>query len=189
MDNLTDEKLVELYLRGRKRALEVLIKRYLTLIFNYTLKYVKDRAEADDLTQEVFVKVWKKIKKYDSRYKFKNWLYVIAKNTCLDYLKKNKAINFSELSDQNDELFFENLIKETAPSPELEITVKEDKALIADAINALPKKYQETIKLRYFSGYKFREIAGLLRVSIETIKSRNRRALNYLKKIIRRKTY
>lgn len=184
MNNLTDEQLVELYLKGEKKALEILIKRYLTLIFNYVLKYVKDRAVADDITQEVFVKVWKKIKKFDSRYKFKNWVYVIAKNTCLDYLKKNKAINFSELNGGEDNLFFEELIRETSASPSVGVETAQDSAIINSAVNKLPEKHQETIKLRYHGGYKFREIAEILRTSIETIKSRHRRALAYLKKII-----
>src|SRR3989338_308011 len=104
MDNFTDEQLVEKYLKGQKRALEILINRYLALIFNYALHYAKQPALADDLTQEVFIRVWKKIKKFNSRYKFKSWLYTIAKNTCLDYLKKKRAVNFSELDSVDDNL-------------------------------------------------------------------------------------
>jgi len=186
MNSLTDEQLAAAHLKGDKRALEVLIRRYLTPIFNYALSFVKDEAMAEDITQDAFVKVWKKIKKFDDRYKFKNWLYAVAKNTCLDYLKKNKAINFSDLNLGDDNLLFEELIRETTASPQIEMEVLEDTQLVNAAIDKLPEKYKETVKLRYQGGYKFREIAKILKVSIETIKSRNRRALIYLKKLFDR---
>jgi len=186
MENQTDEQLVEAYLKGEKEALNFLIKRYLTPIFNYALSFVKDQAAAEDMAQEVFVKVWQKIKKYDQKYKFKNWLYIIAKNTCLDYLKKNKTLNFSELNLVDDNLLFEDLIKETALSPQAELEMAETAKLVNAAVDKLPDKYKETVKLYYLSGYKFREIAAILKESIDTIKSRNRRSLIYLKKLIKK---
>ena len=186
MSGLTDEKLVELYLKGEKTALDILIKRYLTPIFNYALSFVKEADAADDVTQQVFVKAWKKIKKFDSRYKFKNWLYTIAKNTCLDYLKKNKAINFSALNQGDDNLFFENLIKEASLSPQAELGMSQDAARVNAAVDKLPDKYKETIKLHYHGGYKFREIAEIIKASIETVKSRNRRALIKLRELIKK---
>lgn len=184
MDNYTDEQLVAIYLKGNKEALNILIKRYLTPIFNYALSFVKDTAAAEDLTQEVFVKVWRKIKKFDNKYKFKNWLYAIAKNTCLDYFKKNKTINFSELDLTDDNLLFEDLIKENSASPQAELESAQTADLINSAVDKLPEKYKETVKLHHLSGFKFREIAEILGESIETIKSRNRRALIYLKKML-----
>jgi len=184
MADLTDEQLVQSYLQGNKSALEFLIKRYLTQIFNFVLGYVKDEAVADDLTQEVFVKVWKKIKKFDNRYKFKSWLYVIAKNTCLDYLKKNKAINFSALDKNDGDLLFEELVQETSASPQTVLSLAQDAAIINEAVDKLPGKYQETIKLHYQSGYKFREVAEILNQPLETVKSWNRRALLRLRKLI-----
>ena len=185
MNNYSDEQLVEVYLKGEREALNILIKRYLTPIFNYALSFVKDADMAEDLTQEVFVKVWKKIKKFDNKYKFKSWLYVIAKNTCLDYLKKNKAINFSELNLVDDNLLFENLIKETSASPQAEFEIAQEDILLNDAVDKLPEKYRETVKLHFQGGYNFREIAEILKISIETVKSRNRRALIWLRKFFK----
>jgi RNA polymerase sigma-70 factor, ECF subfamily len=186
MENLTDEQLVESYLRGYKEAMNLLIKRYLTPIFNYALSFVKDEAAAEDIAQETFVKVWKKIKKFDKKYKFKNWLYTIAKNTSLDYLKKNKPVNFSELNLVDDNLLFENLLKETSLSPEARLELEQETEVLNSAIQKLPEKYRQTVKLHYLSGFKFREIAEILKESIETIKSRNRRALIYLNKLIKK---
>ncbi len=94
MSMLTDEQLIKNYLIGDNKALELLIKRYLTPIYNFVLRYVKNTSEAEDVTQEVFVKVWKNLKKFNDNYKFKSWLYTIAKNTSLDYLKKKKKNEF-----------------------------------------------------------------------------------------------
>ncbi len=183
MNNYTDEQLVAVYLKGEREALNLLVKRYLTPIFNYALYFAKDKEAAEDLTQEVFVKVWKKIKKYNNQYKFKSWLYIIAKNTALDYLKKNKAVNFSALESDGG-LKFEELLSASLPSPQAELETAQTAELVNSAIGRLPEKYRQTVKLHYQSGYKFREIAQLLRESIETVKSRNRRALLYLKKLI-----
>jgi RNA polymerase sigma-70 factor (ECF subfamily) len=184
MNNYSDEQLVEAYLKGNREALNLLIKRYLTPIFNYALSFVKDAATAEDLTQEVFVKVWKKIKKFDNQYKFKNWLYAIAKNTSLDYLKKNKAISFSELNLVDDNLLFEDLIKEAGLSAQEKLELAHETSILNSAVDKLPEKYKETVKLHYLEGFKFREIADSLKESIETIKSRNRRALIYLRKLL-----
>lgn len=184
MDNYSDEQLAERYLQGDREALNFLIKRYLLPIFNYALSLTKNYDAADDIAQEVFVKVWKKIKKFDHKYKFKAWLYVIAKNTCLDYFKKNKDLVFSSLDNQDDGLLFERLIAEAAISPQELLSVSQDNDMVKAAVDQLPDKYQQTVRMHYFQGYKFREIAGLLKESIETVKSRNRRGLQYLKKII-----
>ncbi len=186
MNNYSDEQLIEAYLKGDREAFNFLIKRYLSPIFNYALNFVKDTAAAEDLTQEVFVKVWRKIKKYNNKYKFKNWLYAIAKNTCLDYLKKNRNINFSEFNLADDNLLFENLIRETSLSPQEKLELAHETNILNSAIEKLPEKYKQTVKLHYLSGFKFREIADRLKESIETIKSRNRRALIYLKKLIKK---
>ncbi len=185
MEKLTDEQLVAAYLKGERAALNFLIKRYLTPIYNFAFNYAKDQAAAEDITQEVFVKVWRKIKKYNSQYKFKNWLYAISKNTCLDYIKKNKAVNFSALESGDGQLF-EELIKETSASPHEELESAHEAALVNSAVNKLPEKYKRTIKLHYLEGYKFREIAGMLKESIETVKTRNRRALVKLKNLIKK---
>ncbi len=179
MERLTDEQLAMAYIKGDREALDFLIKRYLTPIFNYALHFAKNADVAEDLTQEIFVKVWKKMKGFNDKYKFKNWIYAIAKNSCLDYLKKNKAISFSEFNLTDGNLLFENLIAQT------EQPVKtETEGDLNSAIEKLPEKYKKIVHLHYFGGFKFREIAKMLKKPLNTVKSANRRALEKLKNII-----
>ncbi len=184
MENLSDEKLIESYIKGESKALEILIKRYLTPVYNFILGYVKEVSAAEDVTQEVFVKVWKNLKKFKPEYKFKSWLYKIAKNTSLDYLKKNKAVTFSELDNFNDDSYLRCLLDEKSISP-LEIASLSDNAgQLNLALEKLPEKYKSTLNMRYQQGLKFREIAEIMQESIDTIKTRHRRALIYLRKLI-----
>ncbi|MFA6919366.1 MAG: sigma-70 family RNA polymerase sigma factor, partial [Patescibacteria group bacterium] len=95
MSEYLDEQLVQQYLSGDEKSLEVLIQKYLKPIYNFVYRYVGDMANAEDLTQEVFVKVWKNIKKFDRKKSFKTWIFCIAKNTAFDYLRKKKSIPLS----------------------------------------------------------------------------------------------
>ena len=95
MKNFTDEKLVQIYLKGDGKALEELVRRYLSLIYNFSRRYNGDADNVSDIAQEVFVKVWKNLKKFDKSKNFKLWIFTIAKNTALDWLKKKNAVPFS----------------------------------------------------------------------------------------------
>ena len=145
---------------------------------------VKNQPDAEDLTQEVFVKVWKKINQYKPEYKFKNWLLSIAKNTTLDFLKKKREINFSELDNIEKEYTFSDFIKDKSDNALAKLEKQSDYEILNQAVNELSPVYKATLDLHYGEGLKFREIANLLQESIDTIKTRNRRALQRVKKIL-----
>ena len=92
---LSDERLVALACKNNQVALEVLFSRYLKVIYNFIYRAVSDSFEAEDLTQEVFIKVWKNLSKFDQSKTFKPWLYKIAKNTYLDYYKTKQPSVFT----------------------------------------------------------------------------------------------
>jgi RNA polymerase sigma-70 factor (ECF subfamily) len=95
MENLGDLKLIKQYLAGDEKSLDVLVKRYLKIIYGYSYRNVGNSADAEDITQETFLKVWKNIKKFDQSKSFKSWIFTIAKNTSIDYLRKKKSVPFS----------------------------------------------------------------------------------------------
>jgi RNA polymerase sigma-70 factor (ECF subfamily) len=182
MNKLSDEQLVSKYLNGEKKALEVLISRYLKPIYNFAYSFSGDAEAAEDITQDAFVKVWRNIKRFDQNKKFKTWIFEIAKNTSIDFNRKRKTIPFSRFeNDGGENKFIENLI-DFSPLPLEIFELKEWKNKINGAIGKLSEKYKEIMILRYEDQMTFREISELTGESINTVKSRYRRGLSQLKK-------
>ncbi len=182
MEKFSDEQLVAQYLKQNKEeALECLIKRYLSLIYSISRKYTGDKDNASDITQEVFVKVWQNLSKFDQSKSFRNWIFAIAKNTALDWLKKKSALPFSTLeSSQEDYNFSENLADETVSMAD-QLDLKETSKKLTFVLSQIPASYNSVIKLHVNDGLKFREIAESLKEPINTVKSRYRRGLALLK--------
>ncbi|MEJ0021200.1 MAG: RNA polymerase sigma factor [Candidatus Doudnabacteria bacterium] len=180
--NPTDEHLVENYLNGDSHALDLLIQKYLSQTYNFVFKYVHTTQDAEDVTQEAFVKAWKKIDTFKRQYKFKTWLFTIAKNTALDHLKKRGLVPFSALNGENEGEAFEQSLVSYETLPDEALAKIQDAKIIGHAVDKLPDIYRQVITLYYDDQLNFREIAGLLKQSINTIKTRHRRALAYLRR-------
>lgn len=169
-----DERLITNYLKGDEKSLEVLIKKYLKSIYSFVYRYIGEADEAEDITQEVFVKVWRNIKKFDKQKIFKTWIFSIAKNASIDFLRKKKTIPFSNFENEKGENLFINTLADLTPfSPKLSL---------ASILEKIPSKYRMVLFLRYNDHFTFREIAETLGESINTIKSRHRRGALLLKK-------
>ncbi|MDD5626396.1 MAG: sigma-70 family RNA polymerase sigma factor [Patescibacteria group bacterium] len=192
--NRSDKQLIADYLAGDEPSLEVLIQQYLKPIYSFVYRYVGNMDNTEDITQEVFARMWKNIKKFDPKRKFKTWLFSIAKNAAIDFLRKKKTIPFSEFFAQGRSAFDgkneegENMIYETlsdpAPLPD-ELLERADIAqMLASAMDKLSPKYRMVIFLRYNDHFTFHEIAESLEEPLNTVKSRHRRALVKLRQII-----
>jgi len=178
-----DEILISQYLAGDKKSLEILIKKYLQSIYNFTFRFTGNESDTEDIVQEVFVKVWKNIKKFDSQKSFKTWLFTIAKNTSIDFLRKKKATPFSAFENEQGENLFLDSIKDLSPLPD-EIFEQQEKIESFDsAINKLSPKYHQIFELHTKLGFSFSEIAEKIKAPLNTVKSRYRRGLIVLKKI------
>ncbi|MEZ7821316.1 MAG: RNA polymerase sigma factor [Patescibacteria group bacterium] len=181
--NIDDNKLIESYFNGDEQSFSILVKKYLDSVYSFAYIYVKDGSIAEDITSDVFLKVFKNIKKFDKNKKFKTWIFEITKNTALDYIKKKKDINFSSIElDNNKEDCFENLIEDESKLQDEIFDIKNDASIVKKEIDKLPLKYREIINLYYISELNFREISEFLNESIDTVKSKHRRALISLKK-------
>jgi RNA polymerase sigma-70 factor (ECF subfamily) len=180
----SDEELVAYYLKGDEKSLEILFGRYLKPIYNFIYRYVGGFSEAEDITQEVFIKVWRNLKKFDQNKSFKTWIFAIAKNSAVDFLKKRKEIPFSELEESEDEGGVIETLADPSPLPQ-ELLEKADLALtLNSAMEKLPPKYRMVLFLRYNDHFSSKEIAELLGEPENTIRSRYRRALIMLKKLL-----
>lgn len=193
MPNPSDEQLIAEYLQGNERSLETLIQSYLKPIYGFVYRYVGQARDAEDITQEVFVKVWRHLKRFDRERSFKTWLFAIAKNAALDFLKKSRAASggkksipfsaFDKDEDGGEEALAETLVDPAPLAPEL--FERQDLAqTLTRAMENLSSKYREVLFLHYNDHFTFREIAEMFGEPLDTIKSRHRRALIILKRLI-----
>jgi RNA polymerase sigma-70 factor (ECF subfamily) len=184
MLNLDDKQIIKKYLTGDDSALDFLIKKYLRQVYFFVLKIINDKHEAEDVTQEVFFRAWKNIKKFDVDKNFKTWIFSIAKNASLDFLKKKKSIPFSAYFTEETDGDMEPEENNLPGLFELpnEIAQKTETAIIIQsAVKQLKPIYQTIIYLYYNQQLTFQEISEILGESINTVKSRHRRALILLK--------
>ena len=186
MRDRSDQELIAGYLADDEHSLKLLIERYFRPIYSFVYRFAGNAStqDAEDITQDVFVKVWRHIKKFDKEKSFKTWIFSIAKNAAIDFLKKKKTIPFSEFENEDGENTIMEKLTDSSPLPHELLERKEIGEMLAKAMENLSPKYRMVIFLRYNDHFTFREIAESLDEPLHTVKSRHRRALIMLKKEI-----
>lgn len=178
----TDEQLIEEYLSGNKADFERIVNRYLKRIFNFVLQLTRDKYAAEDIAQDVFVKVWKNISSFDSKKKFSTWLFAIAKNTTYDFLKKKKTLPFS-MFETDDGNILEYIEDETILHSQELLKNIDNAKVVKKLLSELPVQTQTILLLHHTQGFSLEEIAEILGSSPNTLKSRYRRTILHLRKI------
>jgi RNA polymerase sigma-70 factor (ECF subfamily) len=174
---MTDEELIGQIKDGVDTALEELMSRYMRHIYNFTLQYVRIKEEAEDVTQETFFKAWKHIKRFKEGMKFKPWLFTIAKNTALDYIKKKKATPFSNMNDDTEDTDFADTISDTEPLPSELFAQKELASKLDETMKILHPDHRAVIIMHYREELTFDEIAKIMNKPMNTIKSWHHRSI------------
>lgn len=182
MQEITDEQLIGNYVAGDEGALRTLIERYINPIYGFVRRYVGSDGDAEDITQDIFVSAWKNFKKFDQSKKFNPWIYAIAKNASLNWIKKKRPALFSGFEREEGEDVFENLLVDHAPLPNEIFSRTDIGRQLSLAIGRMRPEYQTVLSLRYADDLTFQEIATSLGESLDTVKSWHRRALAHLKK-------
>lgn len=183
---LSDNDLIAKYLEGNHQMLECLITRHQKKIFTYIFVTVKDKAIAEDLYQDTFIKVINTLRSgyYKEEGKFINWAMRIAHNITIDYFRKSKRINI--LENRPDFDIFET-IKIHDDSAESKIITNQIHQDIRDLVEMLPEEQKEVIYLRHYSDLSFKEIAEQTNVSINTALGRMRYALLNIRRMMKEK--
>ena len=175
---INDKELISQYLKGDEQSLEFLIQKYLKPIYGFVYKNIGDVAGAEDVTQEIFIKIWKNLKKFDPKKEFKPWLFQIAKNASIDFLRKKKSIPFSRFENEKGQNVLTENLSDNSSSL---IEVLNNKKSIIEIMDTLSQKDKKLIKLRHIDGLSFKEIADIQKKSINTTKSQYRRIILHLK--------
>jgi len=180
-----DYKLVRLAVNGDEKAYAELLGRYKDAIYYMLLKMVNNKSDAEDLTIEAFGKAFKNLAQYTPNYAFSTWLFKIATNNCIDFIRKKKA-NLIFLDHSSDEQ--ENVtapLQSDSPDPEEDMIKSQRMALTRNVVSKLKPRYRTLVELRYFKEYSYDEIANELGLPIGTVKAQLFRARELLFNILK----
>ncbi len=181
-----DKRLIGLALSGDEKAYESLLNKYRNLVFSIMLKMARNKQEAEDLTQEAFMKAFSSLATFNDEFAFSTWLMKIASNNCIDFLRKRKLRTYSihEPVQYKDEKI-EIDIPDRDPTPEKTLIQSERSRMIEETIQALPERYRYVIILRHKEEKSYEEIAEIMNLPLGTVKAQIFRAREILNKNLR----
>ena len=184
-DQLDDRTLVERILGGDRDLFTTLVTRYERRIINYVYRITHRYEEAHDLAQEIFVKVYLALDRYDPKYQFSTWLFRIAQNSAIDALRKKSIAEVPLTRPAEEEPSGrEREFADDGISPYRALKNKELAAAIDTAVETLPADYRELIQLRHFAELSYEEIATMKKLALGTVKNKLFRARNLLKEAL-----
>jgi len=185
--SLDDAQVVQAFLDGRQRAFDELVARYQVRLLNFVYRTVGDRERAEDLVQEVFIRIYRHLHRFDQTKKFSTWAYTIASNLAKNELRNrsrnplvlfqtikrnweadHRPLQFEDSSSRPDDLFYKRHLRE----------------LVEQSVSQLPEHHRVVFVLRELEGKTYEEIADITGCNLGTVKSRLNRARNNFAAII-----
>ncbi|BBE17203.1 RNA polymerase sigma factor SigW [Aquipluma nitroreducens] len=180
-----DFSLVEAALSGEEKAFAKLMSRYKDAIYFMLLKMVNNKNDAEDLTLEAFGKAFKNLHQYSPNYAFSTWLFKIATNNCIDFLRKRRGVYISiENNLENGDNDAPIKLRSTEPNPEEKLMRIQKAILMRRIVHRLKPRYRILVELRYFREFSYEEIAKELNLPLGTVKAQLFRAREMLFKMI-----
>lgn len=175
----TDEEWMLVLSQGDQEGLAELVRRYQNDLFRFCLHYLKDAERAKDLAQETFIRVYTARERFDQTRKFRPWVLCIARNLCLNEIKRKKAVSMESLEeyasssrDESGELFHSS-----ADAPDESLQIAERNELVMKALAELDQESREIVKLRFFERLQAREIAEVIGSTEGAVRTRLHRIL------------
>lgn len=187
---LRDFKLIDLAVDGKDQtAYAELMDRYKKPVYHMVLKMVRNVDDAEDLTIEAFAKAFKNLAKFKKDYTFSTWLFRIATNNAIDFIRKKKldtfSLNSSFTDDSGESVNID--IQDKNPTPDQEAIKDQKIELVHMFVDKLPAKYQRLVKLRYFEELSYEEIAKELDAPLGTVKAQLHRARELMYELVKDK--
>jgi RNA polymerase sigma-70 factor (ECF subfamily) len=185
MMELTDEELWEAYNSGANENFKVLFDRHKGKVFNFALRMLRNRADAEDVTSETFLQLFHKRFVDNGRAKLTTWLFTVARNASLTRLRSARH-TLSMWFRNDDGTFDEREVEDTGDLPGQEMMRRETSAMVRQAIDKLPLEQKEALILREYSGKDYAEIAEIMGCSLEKVKVLIYRAREHLRESLAR---
>lgn len=187
---LNDQALIRAYLQGDEKSFEILLRRNQDRVFGYIISKIKNYDLANDIFQDVFIKVIKQLKKgaYNEEGKFLPWVLTISHNLVIDHFRRGKKMQMiSETSSHNEDFDIFSVIKQTDKSVEDIMIKTQVEERLVSLVSLLPVDQKDVLEKRIFVGMSFKDIAEKEGISINTALGRMRYALINLRKLIEEK--
>lgn len=183
-----DLKVIERALNGNRKAYAELLDRYRDSVYYVMLRMVNNPSDAEDLTIEAFGKAFNHLSQYSPSHAFSTWLFRIATNNCIDFIRRKNLSPRPFDHDGGEEDEMEATIASDTRGPEELLIDRETANTLNAIVSSLKPRYRRLIELRYFEDYSYEEIATELSLPIGTVKARLFRAKTLIQNIIRSKT-
>jgi RNA polymerase sigma factor (sigma-70 family) len=189
-DRRADLKVIRRCKRGEEDAFAQILERYRAPIYNLCYRMTRNPEDARDLGQEIFIKVFSLLDRYDEEYAFSSWLFRIATNHCIDHLRRNRLRFLSlERDGGYDDEEAEMQIPDPGPRPDVKLQRREAVERLEEVIAELPPHYRVITLLRHDQELSYEEIAEVLDLPLGTVKARIHRARNMIQQILNARGY
>jgi RNA polymerase sigma-70 factor (ECF subfamily) len=185
LTNTTDEELMIRFQRGDRPAFALLVRRHKTPLYNFALRQLRSRPTAEEIVQEAFVRVVQNATDFKHAARFSTWLYAIARNLCIDHVRKSvlrrhPSLDESERAPDGDGLSLGERTADTRANVEREAVSVEIRERVLAAVDELPDEQREVFLMREIGNLPFKDIAEIVGAPENTVKSRMRYALERL---------
>ncbi|MDZ7269863.1 MAG: sigma-70 family RNA polymerase sigma factor [candidate division KSB1 bacterium] len=190
---MTDADLIARFVKGDVNAFNTLVWRWQKTIYNFVLRYVGNREEAHDLTQQVFMRVHRSLPRLNKPASFSTWIHQIAANLCRDWIKQRRrrpAVSLENLQENGAADLHKHpaltLFPEASQHPDRIVSRNQLRELIEKALQEIPEEQRVVVIMKEYQGLKFTEIAEVLGAPVNTVKSRLYYGLSALRKVLAR---
>ncbi|WP_027416729.1 RNA polymerase sigma factor SigW [Aneurinibacillus terranovensis] len=182
----TEQRIIQRARQGERAAFAELVDLYKDKIYHVSYGMLGNKQEAEDVAQETFLRVYANLNNYDPKYKFSTWIYRIASNLCIDYIRKRKpTLSLDAELTGTDGMDWHDRFPDTGKGPEEEVITDELQEEVQGALMALNPKYRAVMILRYIEDLSLQEISEAISLPISTIKTRIHRGREALRKKLR----